>query len=41
MEKLNKKKSKYLYDYIDEDDFYTNDIEIKNRSRMNIPFKLG
>ena len=41
MEKLNKKKSKYLYDYIDEDDFYTNDIEIKNRSRMNIPFKLA
>ena len=37
----NKKKSKYLYDYIDEDDFYTNDIEIKNRSRMNIPFKLA
>jgi phosphoserine aminotransferase len=25
----------------DKDDFYTNDIEIKNRSRMNIPFKLG
>jgi len=41
MEKLNKKKSKYLYDYIDKDDFYTNDIEIKNRSRMNIPFKLA
>ena len=41
MEKLNKKKSRYLYDYIDEDDFYTNDIEIKNRSRMNIPFKLA
>ena len=41
MEKLNKKKSKYLYDYIDEDDFYTNDIEIKNRSRMNIPFNLA
>jgi len=41
MEKLNKKKSKYFYDYIDKDDFYTNDIEIKNRSRMNIPFKLA
>ena len=40
MEKLNKKKFKYLYDYIDEDDFYINDIDTKNRSRMNIPFNL-
>ena len=41
IEELNIKKSNYLYNFIDADDFYINDIEIKNRSRMNIPFKLA
>jgi phosphoserine aminotransferase len=40
MEELNIKKSNYLYNFIDADDFYINDIEIKNRSRMNVPFRL-
>ncbi|TQV76882.1 3-phosphoserine/phosphohydroxythreonine transaminase [Aliikangiella marina] len=30
-----------LYSYIDADDFYSNPIAIKNRSRMNIPFILA
>jgi len=40
IEELNIKKSNYLYSFIDADDFYINDIEIKNRSRMNVPFRL-
>ncbi|MDA9299972.1 3-phosphoserine/phosphohydroxythreonine transaminase [bacterium] len=40
IEELNIKKSNYLYNFIDADDFYINDIEIKNRSRMNIPFRM-
>jgi phosphoserine aminotransferase len=40
IEHLNIAKSKLLYDYIDSTDFYTNDVAIKNRSRMNVPFFL-
>jgi len=40
IEALNIKKSNYLYSFIDADDFYINDIEIKNRSRMNVPFRM-
>jgi len=40
IEKLNIKKSKYLYDFIDESKFYFNEIDHKNRSRMNVPFRL-
>jgi phosphoserine aminotransferase len=40
IEELNIKKSNYLYSFIDADDFYINDIEIKNRSRMNVPFRM-
>ena len=40
IEKSNIKKSKYLYDFIDESKFYFNDIDHKNRSRMNVPFRL-
>ena len=40
IEELNIKKSNYLYNFIDADDFYINDIEIKNRSRMNVPFRI-
>ena len=40
MEKLSIEKSSLLYNCIDEDDFYTNPIAIKDRSRMNIPFIL-
>jgi len=40
IEQKNIAKAKLLYDYIDSTDFYTNDIAIQNRSRMNIPFYL-
>lgn len=35
------RKSKMLYDYIDaSNDYYSNPVEIKYRSRMNIPFRV-
>ncbi len=40
MEELAIKKSKLLYQCIDEDDFYRNPVAVKDRSRMNIPFIL-
>lgn len=41
IEQVNIKKANMLYDYIDSTDFYTNNIAVKNRSRMNIPFFLA
>ena len=38
MEKQNIYKSNLLYDYIDNSSFYTNNVEKKFRSLMNIPF---
>ena len=40
IEKKNIAKAKLLYECIDSTDFYTNNIAINNRSRMNIPFIL-
>jgi len=40
IEQLNIAKANLLYDYIDSTDFYSNNIAVKNRSRMNIPFFL-
>lgn len=40
IEQKNIAKAKLLYDYIDATDFYSNNIAISNRSRMNIPFRL-
>ena len=40
IEKVNIAKANLLYDAIDSSDFYINNVEIKNRSRMNIPFFL-
>ena len=40
IEHKNIAKAKLLYDYIDSTDFYSNNIAINNRSRMNIPFYL-
>jgi phosphoserine aminotransferase len=40
IEQKNIAKAKLLYDYIDGTDFYSNNIAIPNRSRMNIPFRL-
>lgn len=41
MEKLAIARAAMLYDYIDGDDFYSNPIAVKDRSRMNIPFILA
>ncbi|CAL4321746.1 Phosphoserine aminotransferase [Buchnera aphidicola (Thelaxes suberi)] len=38
IEKKNKKKALYLYDFIDKTDFYNNNIDKQYRSNMNIPF---
>ena len=40
MEKLNNKKAKKLYSFIDQSDFYMNKINKEDRSIMNIPFQL-
>ena len=37
----NNLKASELYDFIDTSDFYSNPVNIKNRSIMNIPFMLG
>ena len=40
IEKQNIKKAELLYSHIDSSDFYSNPIDIKNRSRMNVPFRI-
>jgi phosphoserine aminotransferase len=40
IEKQNIKKAELLYNFIDSSDFYSNPIDIKNRSRMNVPFRI-
>ena len=40
IEKVNIAKANLLYDAIDSSDFYINNVAVKNRSRMNIPFFL-
>ena len=40
IEQKNIAKAKLLYDYIDSGPFYSNNIAINNRSRMNVPFFL-
>ena len=40
MEKVNIRKAKLLYDYIDGQDFYSNPVAKEDRSRMNVPFRL-
>ena len=40
IEKVNIRKSKLLYDYIDGQDFYSNPVAREDRSRMNVPFRL-
>ncbi len=40
IEQKNIAKAQLLYDYIDSTDFYSNNIQHNNRSRMNIPFFL-
>lgn len=40
IEQKNIAKAKLFYDYVDNSDFYSNNIAVNNRSRMNIPFTL-
>jgi len=40
MEELNVKKSKLVYDYLDQTEFYHSPVAKEDRSRMNIPFTL-
>jgi phosphoserine aminotransferase len=40
IEQHNIKKANLLYDYIDSTNFYSNNIALNNRSRMNVPFFL-
>lgn len=40
MEAINQHKAALLYNYLDQSDFYFNDIEHAVRSRMNVPFWL-
>ncbi len=41
MQKLNEYKAGLLYDFIDNSSFYTNPVEVKDRSIMNVPFVTG
>jgi phosphoserine aminotransferase len=41
MQKINERKAKKLYDYIDASDFYRNPVREKDRSLMNVPFVLA
>lgn len=41
MAEINQRKSVKLYDAIDNSDFYSNPVEIKSRSWMNVPFTLA
>ncbi len=38
IQKINERKAKKLYDYIDSSDFYRNDVQKPYRSIMNVPF---
>ncbi len=40
MEKINIAKSKLLYDYLDQSEFYQSPVVREDRSRMNVPFRL-
>jgi phosphoserine aminotransferase len=40
IEKVNARKAKRLYDYLDSQDFYSNPVALEDRSRMNVPFTL-
>lgn len=40
MQRRNEAKAKVLYDFIDQSDFYRNEVHPDNRSLMNVPFQL-
>ncbi|GAB3477882.1 3-phosphoserine/phosphohydroxythreonine transaminase [Marinomonas epiphytica] len=41
VEQVNIEKARRLYDFIDQSAFYSNPIDVKYRSRMNVPFILA
>ncbi len=41
MQKINEYKAGLLYDFIDNSSFYTNPVDVKDRSIMNVPFVTG
>ena len=41
VEKINRQKAQMLYDYIDNSNFYKNNVEKSCRSIMNVPFVTG
>jgi phosphoserine aminotransferase len=41
IERRNIAKAKLLYDYLDQSKFFVSPVEPRDRSRMNVPFKLG
>jgi len=40
MESINRRKASAMYEFIDGSDFYSNNVVSKNRSLMNVPFRL-
>ena len=40
IERVNERKARILYDYLDSQDFYANPVAKEDRSRMNVPFTL-
>ncbi len=40
MERRNIAKAKLLYDYLDQSEYFVSPVEPRDRSRMNVPFKL-
>ncbi|KPK28560.1 MAG: MFS transporter [Betaproteobacteria bacterium SG8_40] len=40
MEKSNIAKAQLLYDYLDSTDFYESPVAVRDRSRMNVPFRI-
>ena len=38
IQKINEEKANLLYDFIDNSTFYTNKVNVKDRSIMNVPF---
>ena len=40
IEEYNIEKAEFLYNFIDSSDFYYNNINSVNRSRMNVPFRI-
>ena len=40
MEEINRAKAALLYDFLDQTEFYYSPVDVQDRSRMNVPFRL-